>query len=1004
MMKAPTEKLHFITQRPVSLLVFSFCLLPFLLLASCQRGVTRYVDPFVGTDGHGHTYPGAIVPFGQIQPSPDTRLDGWDGCSGYHYSDDTLYGFSHTHLSGTGCEDYCDILLMPVEAMSGAGESPEIIKGWQFSEAMPQEEFKSHFSHRGEKAEPGYYRVVLDRNRVMVELTASERVAAHRYTFPSRGKKGFVIDLRHRDKVINAGLRAFDAAGTVFYKKGHPITGARESSAWNPHQKCYFALECDQEIQEVHLFDGGRKALVTLPDNCTQAEVYVAISGVDNEGAVKNLATRGGQNFDQLRHAAHRQWEETLGKISVEGGSRTERKNFYTALYHCYTSPYLWSDVDGRYRGMDDSIRTSTTPIYTVFSLWDTYRALHPLMTILEPGRTRDWVNTMLRQFESGGELTMWELAGHETHCMIGYHACPVILEARQAGLLDDWPTEKRMALLEAMVATSNRTEAHRAYGEQGYLDSQMDNESVSKTLEYAYDDWCIGRFAELERLELEQLDKLEQLERLEQLEKAYYRRSQSWQNLMDENGFMRARRNGGFMTPFDPTEVNNHYTEANCWQYSTYVPHDVEGWIAAMGGKEKAEAFLDSLFNTSSETTGRDQSDITGMIGQYAHGNEPSHHAAYLYAYVGASKKLDKTVHRIMDELYSPTPDGLCGNEDCGQMSAWYVMSAMGFYPVCPGSGEYVTCTPLFDKVTIHREGIENIVIEKKDWQPGEFWGIGETSNPRATSSTRATSLTRATRIPAAPLFGDWQERFEDSARVEIMARSTREPGATRIYYTLNGALPDTHAMLYTGPFSVSHDMTVRTVAYHPTMGYSPVVNHRLTRYIPDKQLTYLTPPDPQYRENGEEGLTDRLYGTPNYRIGGWQGWKGDMEVLVDLHETRLLTSVGVDCLEQMRSWIFFPRRVEVSVSTDGKHYTPWAQVENDQFAAVRERQEESVKHTFTCAGPYCQARYVRVKAVNYGPLPDWHVSAGEPAWIFVDEVEVTHRPLMLSMGGEDE
>ena len=989
-----------------------------LLLASCGGGVTRYVNPFVGTDGHGHTYPGAIVPFGQIQPSPDTRLDGWDGCSGYHYSDDTLYGFSHTHLSGTGCEDYCDILLMPVlQTMSGAGESPEINEGWSFTEEMPKEEFKSHFSHRGEKAEPGYYRVVLDRTRVMVELTASERVAAHRYTFPSRGKKGFVIDLRHRDKVINAGLRAFDAAGTQFYKKGHPITGARESSAWNPDQKCYFALECDQEIQEVRLFDGGRKALVTLPDNCTKAEVYVAISGVDNEGAVKNLATRGGQNFDQMRHAAHRQWEQTLGKITVEGGSHKVRRNFYTALYHCYTSPYLWSDADGRYRGMDDSIYTSKVPMYTVFSLWDTYRALHPLMTLLEPDRTRDWIATMLRQYETGGELTMWELAGHETHCMIGYHACPVILEARQAGLLDNWPAERRIALLEAMVATSNRTEAHRAYARQGYLDSQTDNESVSKTLEYAFDDWCIGRFAELEKLELEQLveleqlENLEQLERLEQLEKEYYRRSQSWQNLMDTSGFMHARRNGGFITPFDPTEVNNHYTEANCWQYSSYVPHDVEGWIALLGGKEKAEAFLDSLFTTSSATTGRDQSDITGMIGQYAHGNEPSHHAAYLYAYVDAPKKVDKTVHRIMKELYSPTPDGLCGNEDCGQMSAWYVLSAMGFYPVCPGSGEYVTCTPLFDRVTLHPEGMEPLVIDKKNWQPGKFWGTKEASDTRATSSTRTTSNTR---LPVAPWFSDWQERFEDSARVEIMARatretsatsSTRETGATRIYYTLNGMEPDTHAMRYNGPFTVRNDITVRAVAYDPQTGcYSPVVNHRLTRYIPDKQLTYLTEPDPQYRENGEEGLTDRLYGTENYRIGGWQGWTGDMEVVVDLHETRLLTSVGVDCLEQMRSWIFFPRRVEVSVSTDGKRYIPWGLVENDQYEAIRSRQEESVKHTFTCTGPQCQTRFVRIKAVNYGPLPDWHASAGEQAWLFVDEVEVSHRSLMLLSGVEEE
>jgi len=849
---------------------------------------------------------------------------------------------------------------------------------WDFTEEMPQEEFRSHFSHRSEKAEPGYYRVVLDRNRVMVELTASERVAAHRYTFPAQGKKGFVIDLRHRDRVIRAGLTAFDLLGTQFYKKGQPITGCRESNAWNPHQKCYFALECSEEIEEVRLFDGGWKALVVLPSSCRKAEVYVSISGVDCDGAKGNLATRGGKDFDALHSAATERWEQSLGKIAVEGGTRKERQNFYTALYHCYTQPYLWSDADGRYRGMDDSIYTAKTPMYTVFSLWDTYRACHPLMTLLEPERTREWVATMLRQYETGGELTMWELWGNETHCMIGYHACPVIFEALQAGLLDDWPEERRMALLEAMVATSNRTEAHRAYAEQGYLDSQKDNESVSKTLEYAYDDWCIAQYA------LSCGDNA--------TAETYMRRAQSWQNIMDADGFMHARRNGGFLTPFDPTEVNNNYTEANCWQYSSYVPHDVEGWMARLGGKEKAEAFLDTLFNTSSKTTGRDQSDITGMIGQYAHGNEPSHHAAYLYAYVGAPEKVDKTVHRILKELYSPTPDGLCGNEDCGQMSAWYVLSAMGFYPVCPGSGEYVTVTPLFDRVTLHRDGKEDIVIDKRNWQPGLFWDGEDYRN----SENR--NLFAGERIPTAPVFGDWQQKFEDSATVEITIPSATS--TTSIYYTLSGATPDRNATRYTGPITVKGDAVVRAVAYDTATGlYSPVVSRTLTRFVADKRLTYITRPDPQYTENGEEGLIDRLHGTENYRIGGWQGWTGDMEVVVDLLETKSVTAVGVECLENMRSWIFFPQQVEISTSLDGKQYTARWIIRTDrekEFPDTRERQGESVVRNFEAfATEAVGARYVRIKAVNYGKLPAWHASAGEQAWLFVDEISVHAYPL---------
>ena len=968
-------------------LLFPLCgLLMFALLYSCESGYSRYVNPLVGTDGHGHTYPGAIVPFGQIQPGPDTRLEGWDGCSCYHYSDDTLYGFSHTHLNGTGCEDYGDILLMPVVAEG---------KTFRFSSDMPQSEFCSSFSHRGEKARPGYYRVVLDRSRVMVELTATDRVACHRYTFPGRGPKGFVVDLRHRDKVISAGFNRPKASadGTHQFPVGTTLTGWRESNAWNPDQWCYFALQCSEPIVDIQYFDGGKKALVILPDDSKEAEVYVSISGVDAEGAAKNLATRQDRVFAAIRNDARQLWEQALGKIAVEGGSREERGNFYTALYHCYTSPYLWSDVDGRYRAMNDTIYTSNQPVYTVFSLWDTYRTLHPLMAIIEPERTEEWINTMMLQYETGGELTMWELAAHETHCMIGYHACPVILTAQEAGLLDKWTPARRMALLEAMVTTSNRTDAHQSYAQQGYLDSKLDNETVSKTLEYAFDDWCIARYAFNEMNRNGKPDTNARYRYLNEVYDTYMRRAQSWQNVMDPDGFMHARRNGGFVTPFNPTEVNNHFTEANSWQYSTYVPHDVPGWIAQMGGKAKAEAFLDSLFNTSSETTGREQSDITGMIGQYAHGNEPSHHAAYLYAWLGATDKLDHVVHEILDDLYSTKPDGLCGNEDCGQMSAWYVMSAMGFYPVIPGSGEYVTVTPLFDRITIHT-GKEDIVINKSDWQPGMFWD-GKAFSPRS-----KTLFPEELRTPPAPVFSDWQQCFKDSLFVTLTARQivNGDPenhesvdGKSVIYYTLDGRTPDTNSYRYTAPILVNRDITINAVAYNPATGrYSPVVSQTLTRFIADKQLRYITKPAPQYSENGPDGLIDRLYGTPNFRIGGWQGWQTDMEVVIDLLSSKTLTSVSVDCLDNMRAWIFFPKRIEVSISSDGKTFRPWAQLDNTEFAAVRERQEESVQHKFTCHGPYATARYVHVKAINYGKMPEWHISSGEQAWLFVDEIEV--------------
>ena len=667
-----------------------------LLVSACQRSLTDYVNPFVGTDGHGHTFPGAILPFGMVQVSPDTRLDGWDGCSGYHYSDDTVYGFSHTHLSGTGCSDYGDILLMPFTEENG-----------DLPDSLNYSFYKSSFSHRNEKAEPGYYRVVLDRNRVMAELTVHDRNALHRYTFPHAGRKGVVIDLKHRDVVIGSRIAIDD-------RSDYPlIRGYRISAAWNPEQHIYFAIKADCEIKEIVFYkDGHRiegtkpvngedlKAIVFFPDNVKEATLTVSISSVNKNGVYKNLAQSNGITFQQAKKEAHAMWGKALGQIEVEGGSREDRANFYTALYHCMTSPYLYSDADGRYLAMKDRDTNCYTiqqaegrDQYTVFSVWDTYRALHPLLNIVEPERSRDFVLTMLDHYRHSGELTMWELASHETHCMIGYHAVSVILDAMRTGVLDSLDDNTRQELLDAMVATSNLPMLGRTeYARDGFLSSEYENESVSKTLEYAYDDWCIAMMAE-------HLGK-------DEIYNEYIRRCQSWKNLMDDSCFMHPRRNGAFVTPFDPTEVNNHFTEANCWQYSTYVPHDVNGWMRMFGSNKCVEQFLDSLFYGSSEMTGRDQSDITGLIGQYAHGNEPSHHILYLYTMLGEPHKAADRIREVMSTQYHDAHDGLSGNEDVGQMSAWYIMSALGFYQVEPAGARYWFGSPAVKSAQLAVEG----------------------------------------------------------------------------------------------------------------------------------------------------------------------------------------------------------------------------------------------------------------------------------------------------------
>lgn len=868
-------------------------LLAVVLFAACgEKTLTSYVNPFVGTDGHGHTFPGAIVPFGQIQPSPDTRLEGWDGCSAYHYSDDTIYGFSHTHLSGTGCEDYGDVLLMPVDELQFRE-----LKLW---EPDMRDSYKRHFMHDNETAQAGYYKVTLDENgfpSTTVELTADRRVAYHRYTYREEGYNVFVIDLKHRDVLLDGKISLTDDG---------LIVGHRHSSAWNPDQHLYFVICANVPFKEVRISSDSTQACVLL-SRTKQVELQVAISGVDIQGAVNNLNAAEYKDFDAARRGADSTWEAALGKLRVEGGTDEQKRCFYTALYHCMTSPYLWSDADGRYRGTDNQIH-SVDPgreVYTVFSLWDTYRALHPLLTQIEPERTVDFVYTAMKNFEQGGELPMWELASHETHCMIGYHAVPMILEAyihlaEPDGTLAGYTPKQ---LLDAMVATSNRTEAHREYARQGYLSSEVDNESVSKTLEYAYDDWCIAQMAEIAGDTA--------------TARTYWIRSQSWHNIIDSNGFAHPKRNGAWMTPFDPTEVNNHFTEANSWQYSTYVPHDIDAWAVHIGGKDRAVEFLDSLFEGHNAMSGRDQADVTGLIGMYAHGNEPSHHAAWLYSLLGQPEKTEKYVHKILNELYSSKPDGLCGNEDCGQMSAWYVLAALGRYEVCPGSGIWVETKPIF-----------NCQLPIFNYQFTIF------------------NLPDSLRITPCPVFADWRMQ---SNRDKETDTSAQWKGRLR----------------------------------------SQAVRHIEVRTETDKHVTYLTQPAPQYTENGPEGMVDRIFGTTNYRIGGWQGWQGDMVAVVELDKEQTISSVGLDCLENMRSWIFFPKNVKVEYSLDGQSWKAYGEVINTQYAAIHARQEEYNTQIFTVSGT-ARAKYIKVTAMNYGPLPDWHVSAGEQAWIFVDEIIV--------------
>jgi predicted alpha-1,2-mannosidase len=649
------------------------------------------VNPFIGTDAHGHVYPGATVPFGMVQLSPDTRFNTWDGSSGYHYSDDSILGFSHNHLTGTGCADLGNVLLMPT-----VGELKLVPGG------KPGDGYRARFSHQDEISRPGYYAVYLPDYKVKVELTATARAGFHRYTFPATTDGHVVVDLQH-----GIGNNMTEAQLTI--ENDHTASGYRKSDGWGGGKIYYFVMEFSRPFDSAGVAQADKDVVGKQTtgketkghfDFKTKAGekilVRVGLSTVSVEGARKNLhAEISNWNFDAVAKAAGKEWDKALGVFAVESPDNNLKQTFYTALYHTLVAPTLLSDVDGQFRGPDGNVhQTKGYDYYTELSLWDTFRAENPLLTLTQPKRVNDFVDTMLAHFTIFGQNTLpvWPEGGKETWCMIGNHAIPVITDAYLKGFRN-WDADE--ALNDMIASTDKNREQLDSYRDQGFIPTADGRQSVSKVLEYAYDDSCIARLAKA-------LGKNDVAEK-------YAKRSQNWENVFDPStGFMRGKNaDGSWVTPFGKKEQDsinfNEYTEANAWQYNFFVLHDVPGLIAKLGGDEKFAARLDEMFDTK-ETIPNLASipDVTGVIGMYSHGNEPDHHVAYLYNYAGQPWKTQTRVRQICSELYTNTPDGICGNDDCGQISAWYVFTAMGFYPVDPVSGIYILGSPLFDKVTL--------------------------------------------------------------------------------------------------------------------------------------------------------------------------------------------------------------------------------------------------------------------------------------------------------------
>ncbi|WP_125721885.1 GH92 family glycosyl hydrolase [Flavobacterium ustbae] len=710
-----------------------------IFAASCKINVdknkdrksfaTNYVDPFIGTGGHGHTYPGATVPFGMLQVSPDNGISSWDWCSGYHYSDSIVSGFSHLHLSGTGIGDLADILFMPTN------KKLDLTAKAASRDFLP---YKSKYSHVNEKATPGSYQVFLEDPKINVELTSTQRTAYHKYTYAANDKQSVVVDLGFAinwDKATKTAIKIEDE---------NTISGFRYSTGWAKNQKVFFVAKFSKPITESILTadkkvvsggnaEGENTALQLFFDskNSNQLDVKVALSSVSVENAKLNLDTEK-QDFEKVKSKAAADWNKALSKITVETPVDSLKTIFYTALYHAQVAPVTYSDKNGQFRTEDDKIVTAKDyTAYSTLSLWDTFRAENPLLTILEPTKVSDLVNSMLAYYETKKILPVWTLYANETNTMTGYHSIPVIVDAYFKGI-KGFDAEKAY---EAMKSTMMQDERGlNFYKQYGYIPYTLLDESVTITLEYAYDDWCVAQMAKA-------LGKQADYE-------LFSKRSKAYEHLFDsKSGFMRGKSQDGksWNEPFDPKHSNHRehtdYTEGNAWQHSWFVPHNVDNFIKLHGGNETFTKRLEQLFTESSEITGSNVSaDISGLIGQYAHGNEPSHHIAYMFNHAKQPWRTQYWVRHILDTQYNTTANGLSGNEDCGQMSAWYVFSSMGLYPMNPASGEYEIGSPIFEKSTLNLPNGKTFVIEAENVSKQNFYIQSATLNGKPFNKTAIT------------------------------------------------------------------------------------------------------------------------------------------------------------------------------------------------------------------------------------------------------------------------
>ncbi len=827
------------------------------LFTACKetKDYTQLVNVFVGTDDHGHTFPGAMMPHGMVQLSPDTRTTTWDGCSGYHYSDKSIMGFSHIHYSGVGSGGGADILLMPTVGKI------QLVPG---DPADTKSGYRTAFSHDQETASPGYYSVVLE-DGIKVELTSTTRVGFHKYTFPATEKGNVILDLVHgiNDKIDSLYLQKISDTKIAGFRHCH--------GGLDGDRTIYFYAEFSQPFSSFGFYNNEKseenpteisgknvKAHFTF-DTKTNKEVMVkvALSRVDIDGAIKNLKEElPGWNFDKIRRQAADAWNTELAKIEVDGGTETKQRTFYSAMYHVNIHPNISSDVDGRYRSTDRKVYVADDfENYTTYSLWDTFRALHPLYTIIDQKRTNQYIRSFIERYQHFGNLPIMEFGGSEGFAMIGYHSLPVIADAWAKGIRD---YDVNLAYDGMKKLSEEGRTGKTIYKQLGFIPYDTDNQNVSKTLEYSYDDWSVSVLAKSFS---------------EEDFRFYSSKGQFYRSLYDsKTGFMRPKSSDfRWFEPFDPTKSSGNYTEGNAWQYSMFVLQDINGLINLMGGDEKFETWLDDCFSQKTDQSEMPSGDVTGLIGQYAHGNEPSHHMAYLYNFAGKPWKTQEVVAKILSGLYSDRADGLCGNDDAGQMSAWYVFSSMGFYQVTPGLPYYVIGSPVFDKVTIHLEngkdftirtkkaGSKNIYIQSATLNGNDYsksflnhsdimnggemvFTMGDSPNQSWGSKSEDRPHTEGYPSASIPEIRSKDQTFLKQATVVLSCNDQN----TNIRYTTDGSDPVETSPIYSEPLTLTESATVKARGFASGLNSSYPVSMDFEKLIPTPAAELQSAPRP--------------------------------------------------------------------------------------------------------------------------------------------------------------